>query len=1214
MKKFFLLISVFLMTMTLWGIAASPDMYFPYLVNDSRTQTQLIFTNATSQDANVQLLVYNSSGTLTNTTPEVVLVPAGTQVTNCGCSLGTSSGWILAKSDVEGLSAQVQISAPDQSSLELAAPPSLLSKQLVFPFVALGMHGSTEIALANPNPYSTRAVFNLYSENASLLATAYATLPPYGSLRGSLGTLLGSSKDLSAATHLIVQSRPVNIFSQEVSITGFEVVRGFNSAAQNIRTRKDVAALPALAAETLGNSFVFPHVVTTISPDAVLEGELNWFSLLGVVNLNSSQQNVAFSYYNDAGILITSKSKSLAANGALRLTANELFEISDNLPHSGYVVASAGAGPLAAFQGVGALAGASFGTAPAQNVSSGDFLFSAVNTSGNNITALAMLNASSNNATVEVSLISMDGVTKGVHHYDISPKQRRVGLLSDPEFFVEGFNQPSGFLYFHSSAPIFAQGVVGEPDKALAQLSPQPVPAGFIPAPQTIAAISGKVLNACDESPIKGVSIQLSKGGAALKSTMTDAGGNYAFYELERGVYTLTPSLAGNKFVPALLTVTLTGDSVANANFALPSVSGIVTRNSDGTPVPGVVIQFSRDGNVLGTATTDAQGAYVFHELEIGDYTIVPSFPGGMFNPKDLSFPFSGGCLSDKNFTMGALPSLTAVTVITTDKSTQQTAGNNPDAFALFGTSEVSLKIEGTNFISPDNENDVLQRFYISNVAKTVVYEIKNDELNQLNFVDAKTVFVRLNLVDPATGLPLPTGHYEISLRAQSPFDVNYSNPIAFYILPPLPVLLSAVVESTGLSQTYARYEIDSPGETLKITGFNFLPGVKVTFNGTGAINGIQIDTKYNSSTSLTAYLPPQALRFGGMYTIRVQNIGDLPLASGESVTFQVNNLKPQIDTLDPPGPMAIIGPGPTPVYLDLKINGSNFHPAGERDPGSVVAVTNIEPDLFPAIVPIGGTTQCIQVNGRTTLRVRVYNTLGFPAAGVVVTFTAPGLATTEAGGAFQGGATSITLTTDSEGFAPGLADTPLTFTANPFPGSYVITIEATVDGYPLMNVINMTNLAFGDTCPAGSGNVVFVSSHQLIVTGLPIPSAGKYRVIVANASPGGGYSNEVDFVVTHGQTSKIPQLVSLAPTEIKSGSNDFTLTITGKDDSFQPDAFINFGTVRLKANFVDANTLTATVPAMLVGSPGTVPVTVTNPGGETGPGGTSTRLLFTVN
>ena len=146
----------------------------------------------------------------------------------------------------------------------------------------------------------------------------------------------------------------------------------------------------------------------------------------------------------------------------------------------------------------------------------------------------------------------------------------------------------------------------------------------------------------------------------------------------------------------------------------------------------------------------------------------------------------------------------------------------------------------------------------------------------------------------------------------------------------------------------------------------------------------MEIDTTYVRPTLLEAFIPAQALRFGGFYSVRVRNVSLLPEVSGEAVTFQVNNLGPSITSLDPAGPLAIIGPGPVPVTFDMKINGSNFFPQ------TVVAVTQKIPDIFPAIVPVGGISQCVPVNGRTVLRVRVYNSVGQPAGGVAVTFTAP--------------------------------------------------------------------------------------------------------------------------------------------------------------------------------------------------------------------------------
>jgi hypothetical protein len=155
-------------------------------------------------------------------------------------------------------------------------------------------------------------------------------------------------------------------------------------------------------------------------------------------------------------------------------------------------------------------------------------------------------------------------------------------------------------------------------------------------------------------------------------------------------------------------------------------------------------------------------------------------------------------------------------------------------------------------------------------------------------------------------------------------------------------------------------------------------------FNGATGIEGIEIDTTYVRPTLLEAFIPAQALRFGGFYSVRVRNVSLLPEVSGEAVTFQVNNLGRPITSLDPAGPLAIIGPGPVPVTFDMKINGSNFFPQ------TVVAVTQKIPDIFPAIVPVGGISQCVPVKGRTVLRVRVYNSVGQPAGGVAVTFTAP--------------------------------------------------------------------------------------------------------------------------------------------------------------------------------------------------------------------------------
>jgi hypothetical protein len=288
-----------------------------------------------------------------------------------------------------------------------------------------------------------------------------------------------------------------------------------------------------------------------------------------------------------------------------------------------------------------------------------------------------------------------------------------------------------------------------------------------------------------------------------------------------------------------------------------------------------------------------------------------------------------------------------------------------------------------------------------------------------------------------------------------------------------------------------------------------------------------------------------------------------------------------------------------------------------------MVGITLKIPDIFPALVPVGGLLQCITINGRTILRVRVFNTAGQPIRGVTVTFKAPGIDTISASGYFLPGAKdAVTVTSDSEGYAPPLTDNSIIFSANPFDGSYVVTASASVDGIPLKAAFNMTNVNPGSSC-AGEGrpSVVFVNSHELIVTQYPIVERGTYSIVVANVSPGGGYSSEKEFVVTSGSSSGVPTIRTtdpLSPSSRPSGSGTFDLTVfrdTSTGAPFQADGWVNFGTVRLNRITGDSSpdSMTVLVPSFLIASPGTVPVTVTNPGTSGNTGGTSTRVFFAV-
>jgi carboxypeptidase family protein/IPT/TIG domain-containing protein len=1079
--------------------AQNNPVYFPYVVNDGSTVTELLFTNTTSRDASLTLTGFQEDGTAV--AGPALVVPGNSQAVVS--AFGGLSGWVLAESNAPGVVGNVRVRSADGSAQDIGEPaqPNTI---IILPFVAQTGGSSTEISVVNPSPYFTRVNLEVRNAGGTALATIDRQVPPFGSFRGSLSDVFGSERTYDDASHVIARSVPANIFSQEVKIVGFEVVRSFSrteSSLDKILGRTDWAALSAVPATGTGSTLTFPQVVRG----------MDRFTLIGLVNTGASDQSVTLTY-SIAGTttVLNSGPVLIRANGSLRQTVVDLFGPAGTAGDHG-VLRVTGANAVRGFLATGSSSGSAIAATPAQVSGQTEFLFPAVEKSTTSGTGIALLNDGQARVEVDLFLISPQGATLGRAHRSLDPQQRVVEPVES--LFLEALTQPGGYIFVGSTGPIFGYEELGVLSKTFSLLTPQQA-TGLFPQTQFLLGIRGRI---------------------------TD--------------YSATGT---------------------------------------GAAVPGVTVVLSRVGDTDITATTDPNGEYLFGNLFPGDYIVKPQQAGRMFSPFNPAVRLDTGSRR-VDFVRSLLPSLSSITVVTNDDSGSQTAGNNPDPYAIFGTAEVSLKIQGTNF-APGQKLFFKQPGNLLN---------PNGREILFSFVDSTTLFVRLNLSNPSDLSQLATtGRYELEIAGQTPFGEVRSNALPFYVVPPLPV-----VTRITPTETYARYEINSDGLTVRVEGFGFRQGARVLFNGATGIEGIEIDTTYVRPTLLEAFIPAQALRFGGFYSVRVRNVSLLPEVSGEAVTFQVNNLGPTITSLDPPGPLAIIGPGPVPVTFDLKINGSNFFPQ------TVVAVTQKIPDIFPAIVPVGGISQCVPVNGRTVLRVRVYDSVGQPAGGVAVTFTAPTIATTGPSGAFPGGAPSVTVMSDPFGFAPPLTDDSSTlFTANPFSGPYVIQINGTVDGFQILAVINMTNLGQGEGCEAINSTVEFVSSNQIIVSPVSITSRGTYSVVVANPSPGGGYSNEVEFIVTSGAAGGIPIIRAdnpLSPASRLSGSGAFNLTIFG--ENFQSDAWVNFGTVRLNRISGSDTSITVTVPALLISSPGVVPVSVTNPGGSGSTGGTSRREFFAV-
>jgi serine-aspartate repeat-containing protein C/D/E len=173
--------------------------------------------------------------------------------------------------------------------------------------------------------------------------------------------------------------------------------------------------------------------------------------------------------------------------------------------------------------------------------------------------------------------------------------------------------------------------------------------------------VNGNGVRDADEPGLAGVTIQLTDAAGTARSTTTEASGNFAFTGVSAGTYTVSevvptgfrqtaPAAPGT--FPATVTETesVTGLLFGNQEIVIGSgtISGqkILDLNAngifDGTDrgFEGIVFEL-RDagGNVVATATSDAQGNFTFNNLPAGTYVLSEILPPNFFQ----TFPGTQG-------------------------------------------------------------------------------------------------------------------------------------------------------------------------------------------------------------------------------------------------------------------------------------------------------------------------------------------------------------------------------------------------------------------------------------------------------------------------------------------------------------------------------------------------------------------------------------------
>jgi len=144
-----------------------------------------------------------------------------------------------------------------------------------------------------------------------------------------------------------------------------------------------------------------------------------------------------------------------------------------------------------------------------------------------------------------------------------------------------------------------------------------------IPTYSTTGNVSWADVNSTD---IEGLVVELlDAAGDVIATATTDADGNYSFNDLPDGDYTVQVAagqIAQDGTGPQAVIID-GADGVADFAFELATISGDLSwANDRSTAIAAIVVELlDGDGNVIATATTDADGNYTFTVLP-GDYTV----------------------------------------------------------------------------------------------------------------------------------------------------------------------------------------------------------------------------------------------------------------------------------------------------------------------------------------------------------------------------------------------------------------------------------------------------------------------------------------------------------------------------------------------------------------------------------------------------------------
>jgi hypothetical protein len=703
-------------------------------------------------------------------------------------------------------------------------------------------------------------------------------------------------------------------------------------------------------------------------------------------------------------------------------------------------------------------------------------------------------------------------------------------------------------------------------------------------------------------NPVPGLTaISISVAQAGVETTITVTGSKYnptsvvyagttplatTFVSVTSLTASIPASLSAGTYAVTVKNPAPGGGASAALTLTLNNPVPTITSITPPTTVAGTLSSIVVSGvNLLATSRVYA-GATALVTLRNSDGTLTANVPatlaGGIYSVTVVNPAPSGGTSNAATLTV-AYPAPTITKLNTTS--------------VLVGSGAYPLTIMGTG--------------YVAGASQVMFGDLPVN-------ATTNTAGAWVALIPPSALATART--VQVSLRNPTPGG-GTSASLPFAVTNPLPIL-------TAITPTTASAGVAT---TITATGSKY-NSTSVVYAGDTALA-----TTFVSATSLTAILP--ASLAGATYSVTVRN----PAPGGgnsSSIKLTLNNPAPVIASITPSSlsagtaaTMTVVGTGlvsTSKVYVDsialatvLNADGTLSATVPASIAGRLYSVTVVNP------APGGGTSNPVAFAVDTPMPVLTkLNVTSAVAGSAASTLSVVGTGFVAGASQVMFGDLPLPATTNSSGYwfatipasallNPGVVQVAL---RNPTPGggtsgSLPFTINNPVPALTAISPTganagvettikltgskyNATSVAYAGTIPLATTFVSTTSLTAIIPAGL---AGGAYAITVRNPVPGGGASTAISFTLNNA----VPSITSITPATSVAG----TATAMGVSGTkFLPTSRVYAGTSALVTKLNDDGTLTATVPASLIG--GIYSVTVVNPAPG---GGASNAAILTV-